>query len=61
MEKNCQMIHLVETPNDVFWSKRKMTATYKHCEFLYNRELPQVKFNNFKELSTKQFWEMKDE
>lgn len=28
------MIYVIETPNYILWSKSKMTAQYKHVEFM---------------------------
>jgi hypothetical protein len=30
-------VYTVETKDTIFWSERKMDATYKHVEFLYGQ------------------------
>ena len=30
-------VYCVETKDTIFWSERKMDATYKHCDFLYGQ------------------------
>ena len=30
-------VYIVETRDTIFWSDRKMDATYKHVEFLYGQ------------------------
>jgi hypothetical protein len=62
----CKMIYVVETPKEVFWSKSKMDAQYHHVQYFWKnkakyKEMTDIKFKNFKNISNKKFWELNDE
>lgn len=46
------IVHLVETPREIFWSNRKLTAQWKHIDFLYKdkaryKEMTEDKFKEY--------------
>jgi hypothetical protein len=57
------IIYVVETPDEIFWSKRKLTTQFKHLEFLWRdrakyKELTPVKWGQLKERTSKKVWEL---
>ena len=57
------MYYVIETPKEVFWSKQKIDATYKHVEFLYRdkakwREIPDQNWKRFQKNCNKKLWEI---
>lgn len=61
------MIYLIETKQEVFWSKRKMDRDYKHAtEFLYRdrakaKEMQPKQFERFKRNTSKKLYEIVEE
>ena len=61
------MIYLIETKQEVFWSKRKMDRDYKHAtEFLYRdrakaKEMLPKQFERFKRNTSKKLYEIVEE
>lgn len=60
-------VYFVETPTDIFWSRNKMEAQYKHVEFFWRdrakyKEMSENKFKNYLGTkSKKKVWELKDD
>lgn len=59
-------VYSVETPKEVFWSNRKMTAQWKHLEFLYRdraryKEMTEDQFDRYKSSSKKKFIHLTEE
>lgn len=61
------MIYLIETKQEVFWSKRKMDRDYKHAtEFLYRdkaraKQMSPKQFDRFKRNTAKKLYEIVEE
>ena len=58
-----ETIYIVETPNDIFWSKRKMDAQYRHVSFLWRdraryKELTEFKWGRLSATTKKSIWEI---
>jgi hypothetical protein len=56
-------VYLIETPKDIFWSRRKQATQYEHVKFLWRdkafyREIPETKFIVIKSKTTKKVWEL---
>ena len=61
--KNNDVVYLIETPEDIFWSKRKLTTQYKHCDFLWRdkakyKEVVGAKFKALTQSTKKKLWEL---
>lgn len=57
------LVYIVETPDEIFWSKRKMDAQYRHMDFLWRdrakyKELTEFKWGKLKETTKKKVWEI---
>lgn len=56
-------VFVIETKKDIWWSREKIDAQYKHVEFLYRdkaryREMSMKKFNQLKSSTTKKVYEI---
>mgnify|MGYP003543810601 CR=1 FL=1 len=49
-----QIVYIVETKKEVFWSKTKLDAQFKHIEFLYK---DQARFKEMTEEAFKKYTE----
>ena len=58
-----ETIYVVETPEEIFWSKRKMDTQYKHMEFLWRdraryKEISEFKWGRLSATTKKKVWEI---
>ena len=56
-------IYIVETPEEIFWSRRKLDTQYKHIEFLWRdraryKELSEFKWGRLSATTKKKIWEL---
>lgn len=56
-------ILIVETPDEIFWSKRAMDAQYRHMDFLWRdrakyKEVSEFRFKKLAETTKKKVWEI---
>ena len=60
-----KLVYVVETPDEIFWSERKMETQYKHIEFLWRdkarfKELTRNQWRLLKKRTKKRIWEITD-
>jgi hypothetical protein len=56
-------VYVIETPSNIWWSKRKLTAQYKHVSFLWRdkaryKEMVASKFDRLVSRTTKKVEEL---
>lgn len=61
--KTEEVVYIIETPGEVFWSRSKIDATYRHVEFLYKdkaryKEVPSWRFAKMQERYHKPLFEI---
>lgn len=59
-----ESLYLIETKDHVWWSPRKLTAQYKHVEFLLGRakykEMEKEQFLKYRSKSPKTFYKLEE-
>jgi hypothetical protein len=61
-----ETVYVIETPDELFWSHRKMDATYKHVDYLWRdrakyRELAVDKWKALSKTTKKKIYEVSQE
>ena len=56
-------VYVIETKQDIWWSREKIDAQYKHVEFFYKdrakyREMSMKKFNQIRQSTPKKVYEI---
>jgi len=56
-------VYVIETKKDIWWSRSKMDATYKHIEFFWRdkaryKEMTMKRFNQLRQTTDKKVWEI---
>jgi len=62
--KHQDTIYYIETPREIWWSKRKMDVTFKHVEMLYkdkarSKQAEEDKFKRYIKKVDKKIYELK--
>lgn len=65
ISKDGPMVYCVETPTALYWSASKMTAQYRHVDFLWRdkarwKEFSEFKFKQYTKKLSKEVLEIKE-
>jgi len=58
-----EMVYIIETPDEIFWSKRKQPVQYRHVDFLWRdraryKEITAFKWGRLSATTKKKIWEL---
>lgn len=64
MNQPKEQVYFIETPRELYWSRRKLDVTYKHVEFLYrdkakSKQMDEDRFKAYKGKSKKKVIHLK--